>query len=516
MPPTRARAERVLLPTTSPPAQRERPEHLSKRLAWAMWATILGVTFSNVGLLAINGNTQSPGGLTVPSEFLFAFGYLALATASTGMVVRNVLNRLGWILLASALALCLAAVGSEYATYALLTEPGRLPGARVVAWFGAWAWWAGAGSALTAGLFLYPAGSLPSERWRPVAWLAVGNVMLLVLLHALSPGRLDGEYAVAINPFGIDAGRAVLRPMRNVGWLLLAFNGLLGSASILARLRSSRAPHRRQLAWLAIGAGGGITATLVWGLTRSSEDALSSPVQVVVVGGAFALPIAVVAAVMHDATLRRSVERVLLAREEERRRIQRDLHDGLGPTLAGIGLQLGVAKGLVRSDPDAAEAMLQRLDELVGTAVGDVRRILEDLRPPALDHLGLVSAIKEGTSYLTRHSDNDGFTISVEVSGNMDGLPATIEVAAFRIVMEAVTNAYRHARASRCSVSLARRSNLEISIADDGVGVSGEHQPGIGIESMCQRAVELGGTCVLHQRPGGGTLVRAELPMALR
>lgn len=508
----RTRPESILLAPTesSRPRQKWSQLHM-KAAAVPLWASSLAATLLNVWLLVLN--REAPGPLTTPSEFIFAIGYLALATLGAAIVLRDGAKRLGWILLGSALALSLAALASEYAVYSVVTQPRSLPGVRLVAWFGAWAWWAGAGSALTAGLLLYPTGSLPSPRWRPIAWGAAGNVALLVLLHALAPGQLDGEYAIVTNPLGIEAARQVLRPLRNVGWLLLAANALLGLGCALVRLRSSSRPQRRQMTWLTAAGCGGMAAALVWGITRSGEDVLSPGVQAVVVGGAFALPIAIASAVMRDAGLRRSFERSLLAREEERRRIRRDLHDGLGPTLAGIGLQLEVAKGLLRTDPDAAEATLGRLSDRVTGAVGDIRRLLDDLRPPLLDQLGLVSAIEEGTSYLTRHSDGDDFAVSVEVTGDMDGLPAALEVGALRIVMEAVTNAYRHARASTCSVGLTRNGKLEISIADDGVGVSPEHLPGVGLTSMCERATELGGTCRIRQRPEGGTLVQAEIPI---
>ena len=114
----------------------------------------------------------------------------------------------------------------------------------------------------------------------------------------------------------------------------------------------------------------------------------------------------------HAATLRRSVDRLVLAREEERRRIRRDLHDGLGPTLAGVALQLDVAKGIVRQDPEAAEAILEGLVGRAKEAIRDIRRLVDDLRPPVLDQLGLVSAIREGTSYLNRRNGDgdDGDT----------------------------------------------------------------------------------------------------------
>jgi signal transduction histidine kinase len=208
------------------------------------------------------------------------------------------------------------------------------------------------------------------------------------------------------------------------------------------------------------------------------------------------------------ADLQRSRERLVAAREEERRRLRRDLHDGLGPLLAGISLRIAAARNLLRGDPDAADVMLDRLDRQTQGAVADVRRLVDDLRPPALDELGLVSAIREQAARF-----EGTLAVSVEASGELGDLPAAVEVAAFRIATEAITNSARHAEAHICHVCLTRDGALHVEVRDDGRGLPAQIQPGVGLTSIGERAAELGGTWSIGPSPDNGTVVTARLPV---
>lgn len=181
--------------------------------------------------------------------------------------------------------------------------------------------------------------------------------------------------------------------------------------------------------------------------------------------------------------LARSLERLVLAREDERRRIRRDLHDGLGPTLAGVALQLDVARNLVHEDPAAAERLIDSLLRQVKSGVADVRRLVDDLRPSALDQLGLVRAIKEGAEHLSGRDEKGGFAVTVEAAGDMSVVSPATEVTAFRIVMEALTNASRHANARFCAVRLVVDGALKLRVEDDGGGLTPGYLPGVGLES---------------------------------
>jgi signal transduction histidine kinase len=204
--------------------------------------------------------------------------------------------------------------------------------------------------------------------------------------------------------------------------------------------------------------------------------------------------------------LQASRERLVTALEEERRRLRRDLHDGLGPALAGVTLQLAAARKLLERDPGAADGLIERAAGETEAAVADVRRLVYDLRPPSLDQLGLVQALRE------RSAQFEGVRVTVDVDRPLGRLPAAVEVAAYRIATEALTNVVRHSGAQTAGVRMSLNGGLELEVYDDGRG-PGAARAGVGITSMRERAAELGGTCDVAERPGGGTSVRARLPV---
>ncbi len=216
-------------------------------------------------------------------------------------------------------------------------------------------------------------------------------------------------------------------------------------------------------------------------------------------------------AVRLTSDLQLSRERLVTAREEERRRLQRDLHDGLGPTLASLFQRLDTASVLVRSNPEDAVALLGDLKGRVKTTIADVRRLVYALRPPALDEFGLVSAVREHAAQL---NGSDGLCIAVEAPEKLPPLPAAVEVAAYRIVFEALANVVRHAQARTCRIWMTVDDDaLCVEIADDGTGLLPDQQAGVGITSMRERAAELGGELRIESGAAGGTLVRTRLPL---
>ena len=211
--------------------------------------------------------------------------------------------------------------------------------------------------------------------------------------------------------------------------------------------------------------------------------------------------------------LQRSREQLVLAREEERRRLRRDLHDGLGPSLASQTFRLDAVLALLADNrPDVAQ-LVTSLKRQNQELVADIRRLVYELRPPALDELGLVGALAAHGGQLDRSND-----LRVEVTTDPDplgDLPAAVEVAAYRIAREAVTNVARHAAATTCRISLELTdSALLIRVVDDGVGVRAVTEPGVGMTSMRERAEELGGSLRVSRLDGAGTEVFATLPMA--
>lgn len=204
-----------------------------------------------------------------------------------------------------------------------------------------------------------------------------------------------------------------------------------------------------------------------------------------------------------------SRQRLVSAREEERRRLRRDLHDGLGPTLTAVGLNIDAAMAQLRTDAAAAEGHLAHAKEATVQALADVRRVVYGLRPPALDNHGLVGA-------LTLHLDRIGPVDQCQVdlhAVDLPPLPAAVEVAAYRTVIEAVTNAIRHGRANRCRITLADDGgHLLIDVTDDGRS-TGDWTPGVGLLSLREQAEELGGSLVVGAVDGCGGRLRARFPI---
>ncbi|WP_329001207.1 histidine kinase [Kribbella sp. NBC_00709] len=259
---------------------------------------------------------------------------------------------------------------------------------------------------------------------------------------------------------------------------------------------------------LELSYGGEVVGSLDVGV-RSGESGLSSADRSVL--GLVAVPLAVaVHATRLSAELQSSREKLISAREEERRRLRRDLHDGLGPTLTGIAFSADAAANLISTDTNQAIDLLSRLRADTRTAIGDIRRLVDDLRPPALDELGLVGALRQRADQMSFRADGSAIQVAVSANG-LPTLPAALEVAAYRIATEALTNVVRHSRATSAVLALRCGSDLEIEVTDDGPP-NGAWRPGVGLQAMRERAAELGGKFEAGPTPQGG-LVRARFPL---
>ncbi|MFT4415562.1 histidine kinase [Fredinandcohnia humi] len=204
-----------------------------------------------------------------------------------------------------------------------------------------------------------------------------------------------------------------------------------------------------------------------------------------------------------------SRQQLVNAREEERRRLRRDLHDGLGPSLASLAIKMDVANSIMSKDPHKSQELLQEMDLQIKQLLKEIRRIVYSLRPSSLDELGLLSAIREITSQYKTSK------IHFSVSGPeiLSNLPAAVEVAVYRIVQEAVTNIIRHSDAQNCTISISINDKLHLVVTDDGKGLPEHLQYGIGIKSMKERAEELGGIVKIYSEASKGTSIQAELPI---
>lgn len=292
-----------------------------------------------------------------------------------------------------------------------------------------------------------------------------------------------------------DMARDVAASLRVPGARIVTATGQTGAWG------TPREPETR----VALRHGGAVVGELVASarepgrsLTRRDEATLTELASYVAV---------VVHALQLSDDLQRSREQIVVAREEERRRLRRDLHDGLGPELAAIALELETVRDLADGPGTPAGAKAESLRTHVREVVSDVRRIVDDLRPPMLDDLGLAAAVEQQA----RRLSSPDLPVDVAVA-DLPPLSAAVELAVLRIAGEAMTNAVRHSGARHARVAVGWADGLvELVVADDGRGFDSPAD-GVGLGSMRERALELGGSCTVESAPGRGTTVRALLP----
>jgi signal transduction histidine kinase len=216
-----------------------------------------------------------------------------------------------------------------------------------------------------------------------------------------------------------------------------------------------------------------------------------------------------VAAALHatllSAELQASRLRILSTQEEERHRLRRELHDGLGPTLTGIAFGADAAANLTATNPERANELLTALRR-------DVRRLVDDLRPHALDELGLVGALQQRAEQLAWRADGKSVDVEVDVPAGLPRLPAAVEVATYRIATEALTNVVRHSKATKALVQVSASDRLEVSITDNGPP-NRRWSAGVGLTAMRERVTELGGAFEAGPTPTGGHVV-ASFPLS--
>jgi signal transduction histidine kinase len=316
-----------------------------------------------------------------------------------------------------------------------------------------------------------------------------------------NPARVVSRLGAQLSTTGTGLAGAVVA-VRSA--LRLPYVGLQRDGRVLAA--DGERPPR--VVTEELGYGGQVVGTLVVGL-RTGERRLSDADARALLTLAAPLAVAVHAVAVSE-ELQRSRERIVEAREEERRRLRRELHDGLGPTLTGIAFAADAAANHVH-EPDRAEALLTGLRRDARTALADVRRVVDDLRPPALDELGLLGALRQRADQLSWRSDGATIRVRLDVPEEVPLLPAAVEVAAYRIATEALTNVARHSGAQRAVLQVRCDGALEVTVTDDGPP-GAPWRPGVGLQAMRDRAVELGGSFTAGPTADGGA-VRARLPV---
>ena len=205
-------------------------------------------------------------------------------------------------------------------------------------------------------------------------------------------------------------------------------------------------------------------------------------------------------------------ERLVATREEERRRLRRDLHDGLGSQLAALHLHAGAVRHLVETEPELARHELDDLRAELREAIASIRELVHGLRPVAIDELGLLTALEERIRRMT----SGQLAVAVEFPDQLPPLAAAVEVAIYRIVEEALTNVVSHSGAAHCRVTMHVNDMVNISIEDDGIGLESDQPLGVGQLSMRERAEELGGRFMIETQPGGGTRIDVQIPLVKR
>jgi len=318
-------------------------------------------------------------------------------------------------------------------------------------------------------------------------------------------GHQVAEGAAAVH--GTDAVTARIATHVAVR-LRLPYVAILPRDAVTPPPTAAGPPPPERLVRIPLRVAGDAVGTLLV-LPRPRERGLSAADHALLEGLAVHVAIAVhVASVSDD--VRTSRAALVTAREEERRRIRRDLHDGLAPALASLRLQLAALQQLVPDRPQDALDLVARLRGDVRSASTQVRALVYGLHPTVLDELGLVEALR------SRAAATPSVQVAVELPTPWRVLPAAVEIAIFRIAGEALANVSRHAGARTCTVTVEVRDDaVELRVDDDGRGLPLPLVPGVGIAGMRERAEELGGTLtVLPSRPGGpGTSVVAVLPV---
>lgn len=322
--------------------------------------------------------------------------------------------------------------------------------------------------------------------------------------------RLGTRLEWATDPAGaFPAVADTLAESLRLPYVALEVTDELGRTTVAA----ARGTARSAVHVLPLVHGGEPVGRLVLGL-RTGESAFTDTELTLLGDLARQAGAAVHAQRLRD-DLAHSRQRLVVAREEERRRLRRDLHDGLGPALAAVAMRAEAASVHLATRPDDARRDLEAIAGEARTAVADLRMLVEGLRPPSLDQLGLVGAIVDQAERLGTADRAAGPLVTVEALPQpLPELPAAVEVAAYRIAVEAVTNAVRHAGARTCAVRLTAAERLTVEVTDDGQGLHDPSRPGgTGLESMRERAEEVGGELWLAAAQPRGTVVRAELPL---
>lgn len=480
-------------------------------LAWAVLATGLSAAIER-------GNGAATLNAAHPDDFAFGLMLLGLSWAGLAVVRTRRAGRAGWLLLGAGAGTSTAFLAHAAAVVALVHGDQGL-GVQAIVWVATWLFV----PSICLLVFvppLWPNGRVESRWLRLVTPTAIAAACAVTVAQAVAPDRLDGvgtAIAPVLNPLGIPYAERPVEVTTSVGLVILSAYTAAGLIDLVARYRQGGSDLRRQLRPLVLVVLSlpllAIVGTAI-GATWAGDPAVGAwaAVELVLLGG-FAVTLAVVVRANRRREQAVSERRhTIHAAAQERRRLRRDLHDGLGPSLATLRLQLDAVRDVIPADADEAAARLTRVEHTLAASLEELRRIVEGLRPAALDELGLGGAlISQGRAVST---PGCAMAVDVLIDPSMPVLADAVEVALVRISAEALTNAVRHAAPSRCTVRLDwKDTSAVLRIQDDGRGLA-TTQPGHGLATMRERAEELGGALTVEPVRPRGTLVTAVIPVS--
>ena len=351
--------------------------------------------------------------------------------------------------------------------------------------------------ALTAMVQLFPTGRV-LVRWRPYLVVSVALGLLGVVAAAV-------EAVPEIDDAIVGVAGLVSVP-------LLAFTAIGGVVPLAVRYRRTTGGERRAVAWLLVIVGAGV---VVPAMVAAGGPSGVVAAQLFTVGDLVFMSVAVLRYRVWGLApmMQRSLQRVISATDAERRRIRAELHDGVGAELTAVRLKVDAAFKLLDQRPQRAAEILDSASSDIGSVLDEVRRLVEGLRPAALDRLALGAALRQRADELSAHSP--GLSITVFEAEELDHLVPGADVAVYRLVAEAMNNVVRHAAATHCEVCVSVRGDeIVIDVSDDGSGPIAESSDGVGLSSMAARAAEVGGYLVAGAHPERGYRVQAVIPRA--
>ncbi|WP_148571440.1 sensor histidine kinase [Nocardioides caldifontis] len=430
-----------------------------------------------VGMVLLSGT----GALLVRQDARSVIGWLLVTTGTSGVLAR----------LTFALAVLAHDRGHEWAS--------------VLGWLTNWSWLPMQVLAMLL-VLRFPDGRLPHPRWRPLQWVVIAWGSAAFLVTALLPGALGAEQLEPLeNPVGAAGAGDQLELALTVLFAAQPALALAVVAAPIVRWRKAARESRQQLATVAAAlllVAGTAPLALAW----EAAEVLEGLAWLV-------LPVSITYAVarhrLWDLDTRRRLDRLRAVREDERARLQRDLHDSLGPMLGAIAMRAEAARNLVAAGAPPAD--VDRLLATIGTATEDavteVRRFLEELGPSALAETDLVTALEE----VVMEYSAGGLPVRLSVPAELPALDPAAESALYRVAVEAVRNVHRHARARSCHLVLrVEGADVVLDVIDDGIGLRGR-PAGVGRRAMADRVAALGGVLALQEGKDGGVHLTARL-----